>query len=111
MCIGSHSCTNSNEYMVNHYKLSSKGIEERYGESDAIYLAYGASVSAGDCIITDKVATKPNASNTNMHFRTDVQFSTSAGNMGYSVTMHSILKLKAINYATKRVTIEQIFRV
>ncbi len=96
-------------FMTNHYTLSSSGIKERYGDSSASFIAYGSSASAGDCVITDAVAKTPNASDTNMYFKTYVSFSYGDVHMGYYEYMYSTLKLKAINYATKRVILEQCF--
>lgn len=96
-------------YMENHYYLGSKGIKERYGKSDVSYLCVGGQASAGDCVITDSKATKPGASNTDMYFKTNVQFASSLTNFGYSVYMYSTLKFININYSTKRITLKQTF--
>lgn len=54
-------------YLDNHYNLSAKGIRERYGVASAASLSIFGSVTYDEPKITDKYATKPGASNVNMH--------------------------------------------
>ncbi|MDY3854148.1 MAG: hypothetical protein SO170_04195 [Butyribacter sp.] len=96
--------------MTNHYTLSSKGIKERYGESDAISLTVGGSVSEGDPYITDSVATKPGKSDTNMKCKFAVSFSATGISVKYNVFMYSTLKYISINKSKKTITLNQKFK-
>ena len=97
----------ANLYLENHYKLSSSGITERYGYSSASSTGLGTNVSEYEPVITDKYATKPGKSNTNMYCKYSYSSSIGAVNTNGVRTINSILTYKSINKRNKTITLEQ----
>ena len=55
--------------LENHYKVSGKGLDERYGDSyvsENFSIGIEGSISAGNIVISDKTARTPGKSDINM---------------------------------------------
>lgn len=92
--------------LENHYKLSSSGITERYGVSSCSSVSLGGTISHGDPVITDKTATTPGKSDTNMHCQYEVNGS-AGGVWNYSktFTLNTRLIYNSINKSAKTITL------
>ena len=101
--IGSASIT-----LINHYKLDENGITERYGETSATQLSFFGSISCdSQGTITDKYATKPGGSNTNMYAQYYVTASSGGWNTNATAKIDSVLTYKKINKTKKTITLTQ----
>lgn len=77
--------------LENHYKLSSNGIDERYGAASVSGTGLGADITPGDPIITDASARTPGSSDVNMscayHYRYSAGNVNSQGNFSLNTTI------------------------
>ncbi len=87
--LGAGTCTMSLE---NHYNLSSSGITERYGVSDAVGLSATTKITAREPVITDRTATTPGSSDVNMYCKYDVESATTSGNYRLNTTVGYLQK-------------------
>ena len=85
--------------LENHYKLSSNGIDERYGDAypvGSFSVGITGNISVGTVAITDSVARTPGKSDVNMYARfiwsINVSSMTSQGNSKLSTTIKYLKK-------------------
>ena len=96
--------------LENHYKVSSKGLDERYGDP---YVSFNFSagitgnITAGNPIISDKTARTPGKSDINMYARFPYQYTSNIGGVG--VTSGGTFKLSTtVKYVAKNASEKKI---
>lgn len=97
----------ANVELENHYKLSSNGITERYGASSSSAVGIGVNITEHEPVITDRYATIPGRSNTNMYCKYSYSSSISSVNLNGERTINSILTYKSINKGKETITLEE----
>lgn len=93
--------------LENHYKLSAKGITERYGDAYCKSISLGGTITAESPKITDKYATKPGASNTDLYCRFNIKGSLFNVNYSETCKLSTCLSYKSINKTKKTITLLQ----
>lgn len=93
--------------LENHYKLSAKGITERYGDAYCKSISLGGTITAESPKITDKYATKPGASNTDLYCRFNIKGSLLNVNYSDTCKLSTCLSYKSINKTKKTITLLQ----
>lgn len=104
--------------LENHYKVSSNGLDERYGDP---YVSFNfsagitGSITAGNVIISDKTARTPGKSDINMYARFPYQYTTSAGGIaassGGTFKLSTTVKYLAKNATSKKIKVKHSWSV
>lgn len=96
--------------LENHYKVSGKGLDERYGDAyvtEHFSVGIKGNISAGSVIISDKTARTPGKSDINMYARFPYEFSAGVGSIGAS-TGGTYKLSTTVKYVSKNASKKQI---
>lgn len=104
--------------LENHYKVSSNGLDERYGDP---YVSFNFSagitgnITAGSPIISDKTARTPGKSDINMYARFPFQYTTNVGGVGATTggtfKLSTTVKYVAKNASEKKIKVKHSWSV
>lgn len=104
--------------LENHYKVSGKGLDERYGDayvSEHFSVGIKGSISAGNVVISDKTARTPGKSDINMYARFPYEYSADVGGVGAktggTIKMNTTVKYLAKNSAEKKIKVKHSWSV
>lgn len=104
--------------LENHYKVSSNGLDERYGDP---YVSFNFSagitgnITAGSPIISDKTARTPGKSDINMYARFPYQYTANVGGVGATTggtfKLSTTVKYVAKNASEKKIKVKHSWSV
>lgn len=96
-------------YLENHYKLSSNGIDERYGESYVGGIGYGAKISEKKPVITDSSARTPGSSDVNMYCKYNYSYGAGGVNAQGAFSINTTIKYVKKNATKKQIQVKHIW--